>query len=698
MVPALTLDAFAAESLDWLLVKELLLPLAPSSYGRRALEELQPRPDGDVEKAIARARQAIEMAAIGQVPPLAGAVDPRPEFERAIEFGRTLDGETLSRIGVLLRLMREVEHWLLARRDAAPAALELWEHRPATDELYESIDAAVDRRGRVVDDASHRLQQLRKSIAKLSREIERTLKDLANKPALRSAQAEGHVGQVHTRGGRRCLAVKARNAGQVPGLVHDKSQTGETLFIEPRQVVERGNQLASLEVDERNEVARILAELTGEIVKRKDDVFECARRVGELELASIAANAAGAWKGRMARLPGERGADDGLLLREFRHPLLLENQSKGELDAVVPLDLRLGRDFGLLLITGPNTGGKTLALKSAGLAVLLTRLAMPLPCREGTTVPLWRGVVADIGDEQRVEQNLSTFASHLARIQAGLPKAAPDVLFLLDELGGGTDPTEGAALGDALLEHLLERGAPTLASTHLGKLKEFAFRFPRAENAHVEFDLETLAPRYSLRIGAPGKSRALTIAERLGLSIELVERATARLEPKDAEAEALMESMQKTRLEAEDLRAEAAHRLEEAEARVAALEEEAQRLEDRRDQLGKEAQRGIEERVTRALEHLATIDKLLEQVESTSRQRLQEETEALRSALGDASMTERRREFLASLKKGDHVWVPRFKKRCRVKRLRREEGTLDVELGKHRMKLAFDDVTFYESL
>src|SRR5262249_55541072 len=203
-------------------------------------------------------------------------------------------------------------------------------------------------------------------------------------------------------------------------------------------------------------------------------------------------------------------------------PLLLEEERLGHLDAVVPLDLRLGGEFDLLVITGPNTGGKTLALKSAGLAALMARMGLALPCAEGTSVPLFDGVVADIGDEQEIQQSLSTFSSHLVRIQAGLARSSRDTLVLLDELGGGTDPSEGAALGEALLEELLGRGSATLASTHLGSLKEFAYRHERAENAHVEFDLATLRPLYSLVIGAPGESRALAIARRLGLAAGLV--------------------------------------------------------------------------------------------------------------------------------------------------------------------------------
>jgi len=397
-------------------------------------------------------------------------------------------------------------------------------------------------------------------------------------------------------------------------------------------------------------------------------------------------------------MPGSKGAVEGLLLRAWRHPLLLDEVARGHLDDVTPIDVRLGADFDLLVITGPNTGGKTLALKGAGLAVLMTRMGLAIPCSEGSTVPLYEGIAADIGDEQEIQQNLSTFSSHLVRIRAGLERADPKILFLLDELGGGTDPSEGAALGEALLEALLKRGVPTLASTHLGKLKEFAFRFDRVENAHVEFDLESLAPSYTLVIGAPGQSRALSIAQRLGLPRKLIQRAESLIEGTGVDVERMMADMRGVRLEAERLRSE-------AEARVVALEEERRGLqqehelvEARKGQLASEAERGIEERVAQIRPLIERGRGLLEQMEAKHRGALGELLGGLQKALDAASMTQRRADFLAKLKKGDEVWLPRFKKRCVVRRLYRDKGELSVRMGIAELKVSFQDVTFYESL
>jgi len=313
-------------------------------------------------------------------------------------------------------------------------------------------------------------------------------------------------------------------------------------------------------------------------------------------------------------------------------------------------------------------------------------------------VPLYDGVVADIGDEQEIQQNLSTFSSHLERIRAGLARATPRTLVLLDELGGGTDPVEGAALSDAVLERLLGVECHTLASTHLGKLKEFAFRFARAENAHVEFDLETLAPRYRLVIGAPGQSRALAIAQRLGLPEDLVAAADARMERRSGEAEELMNEMRDVRVDAERLRSEAEDRLQVLEGRIRELEGKRDDLEKRRDHVEAEAQRGLEERFVRTRAWLDKGRSMLPRLVASQRPEVEELLLGIEEALGDAQLTDRRQAFLDGLKKGMFVWLPRYKKRCVVTRIYRSKRQLGVRLGKHEMKVAFDDVTFYESL
>ena len=516
--------------------------------------------------ALERSRLLIALLlGVCFVPPLGGASDPRGVLARAEEFKRTMEGDELAQVARFLHALEDLYVWLAARRARLPRASALFARLPDLVPLREELEAALDSKGRVKDDASPQLARLREGIASLEQAIERTLQALLRDRELRTAVAEGHAGRIHRRGGRPVLALRAQYASRVPGIVHDRSQTGETVFVEPEAVVKHANVLSELEADAGREEHRVLASLTRSVLNRRDTLRSAAERASELELAALAARYAKAIGGTVPRVAeGERPA---LVLRGFRHPLLLEEQRLGRLESVVPLDLRLGGEFDLLVITGPNTGGKTLALKSAGLTALLTSMGLSLACAEGTQVPLYDGVAADIGDEQEIQQSLSTFSSHLVRIRAGLARAGRRTLVLLDELGGGTDPSEGAALGTALLEELLARGAPTLASTHIGSLKEFAYRNERAENAHVEFDAESLRPLYSLVIGAPGESRALAIARRLGLSAALVDRAEAHLGPA-GEGELVLDEVRDLRLAAERLRGEAETRILELEREI----------------------------------------------------------------------------------------------------------------------------------
>ncbi len=692
---------FASDALDWPAVRECLLRFAPSPIGRRALLEIDPRSDDEARAALARARELQESLGRGEEPPLDGHPDPFPSLRAAVSYRRSLSGEELALLAKFLRRFEDLGQWLAARRAQLPSCERLWTARADLGPLRERLESSLDPRGGLAVHASQRLARLGAEIASLTHSVDQVLKEVARRPQWRSALAE--AGRVQVRGGRRMLAVRARHASKLQGVVHDRSQTGETLFVEPHEVVASANHLSELEADARAEEARILLELTREVLAEREALELYGERVGELELALISARFARACDGRPARLAGENGTPPGLVLRAWRHPLLLEEQMHPEEQmhkerpaAVVPIDLRLGADFDLLVVTGPNTGGKTLALKGAGLAALMTRLGFALPCAEGTSVPLYDGILADVGDEQEIQQNLSTFSSHLARIRAALERAGENTLVLLDELGSGTDPSEGAALGEAILEELLERGTPTLATTHLGQLKAIAFRHARAENAHVEFDLGTLAPLYSLVIGAPGESRALAIARRLGLSAELVERARERLAKPSGETDQLMEQMRGIRLESEKLRSEVEARLVEAEERLRELERERTALALRGERLEAEAQRLLEERLARARAAVERVHSILPQVSGSTRAELERALAGLDQALGAALLSDKRRDFLTSLKKGSLVWLPRFKKRCEVVRIHKARGELVVKLGQRSLTVRFDDVTFLE--
>ncbi len=693
MSPARSLNEFAASTLDLPALLEVLVEFAQSSLGMRAVRELAPLDPDEVSDALARVGEVQLLERAREKIGLGGLTDPAPLLAAARE-GPLEEGQVALLRGFLAAVER-LQNWLERRAAECPRLGRLGADLPDLSALRERVDAVVDERGRVQDTASPLLARLRGEGRELARKMDSILRHIASRSGVKQHLSDH---RPHLRGGRLCLAVKAQSSGRVPGILHDRSQSDSTAFIEPREAVEPQNRLGDCRMEERRELARVLSELARDIGREAEPVARAGDLLGRLELALIAARFCETFEARAPLLPGQPGASPGLLLRSARHPLLVEELRRGRLDEVVPIDLRLGEDFDMLIVTGPNTGGKTLALKTTGLLVLMTRLGLPIPCAEGTTVPLYSGIAADIGDEQELSQSLSTFSSHLLRIRAGLEQADGDTLVLIDELGGGTDPDEGAALGDAILSELLARGAPTLVSTHLGRLKEFAYRNKRAENACTEFDLTTLAPRYRLIIGIPGDSAALVIARRLGLPEEVCDAAGERLERRDEQVAQLLNDVRDVRSEAERVRSMAESRLEDAARASREASGLRDDLERRGEQLEAEAQRGLEERVREARAALGRAGKLLAQVPARQRESLAAALDDALRALSSASLTERRKAFLDGLKKGDLVYLPRYRRRCPVHKVDRSGEVLVVKLGSVKLEVAFDEVTPFESL
>ncbi|MCC6407872.1 MAG: hypothetical protein IT453_11980 [Planctomycetes bacterium] len=684
---------FAFASLDFESARGLFERLASTSLGRRALRELAPRSDADARAALQRVRELQGLVEARSQPSLAGVCDPMPAFEGARQFHRPFEREEFASLWSFVAASRRLAPWFAERKLDAPAIHALHDGFPDLSGLAFELERALDERGEIKDDASAKLSKLRREIRDLSGEIEGRLRRIAT-------AARDHLsdGSIHRRGRRLVLAVKAKSQGRVSGIVHDRSQSGETVFVEPREVIEEQNRRAERIADEEHELRRILVELTRHALDAEGSVRLAAARLAELELATISATYCTKYGARALDIAGEEGRPNGLLLRAARHPLLVEKVLSGALDEVVPIDVRLGDEFDLLVITGPNTGGKTLALKTVGLAACYLRLGLPFPCAEGSRLPLYDGVVADIGDEQEIAQDLSTFSSHLARIRVGLERAGPKTLFLLDELGGGTDPDEGAALSDALLEYLLEKRAPTVATTHLGKLKEFAFRHARAENASAEFDATTLRPRYRLLVGTPGESCALHIAARLGLPKKLIENARQRIVRRDAEALELMRKMRGAREAAERVRKDAEQKLVELKKTEDEAKTRVQDLKKKSELLEAEAQRGLEERVREARGQLKRAFDLLPQLSPKSAEPMRVVLEQVDKHLSGAALSERRKAFLAGLKKGGLVFIPRYKQRCVITKVDHAKELLSVRLGTATLSVPFDEVTWYDSL
>ena len=685
-------EAFAAGVLQLEAVLELFAQEAASSLGRRALRELQPRSHDAAREALQRVRATHSLLQRGAEPPLAGLTDLEPAFARGL---RGFDEEQLAGLRALIEARGRILAWGAEHGEEAAILLAVLERAPDLTELHARLEGALDGRGRLRVDASALHERLSREVQEQSSRIERHLKDILARADVRAVLSDS---SVHRRQGRPVLAVKARLSGRVRGLVHDRSGSGESVFIEPSEVVQPGNRLAELRSDLRREAERILLELARRVLDQRAEIEAFSAVLAEVELGLIGARYMLRCGAVVPLQPGDEGASTGLSLRSARHPLLMHQVVLGQLDQVVPIDLRVGDDFDLLLITGPNTGGKTVAMKTAGLFALLARLGLPVPAAEGTTIPLYDRILADIGDEQEIRQNLSTFASHLVRIEAALLAADPASLVLLDELGGGTDPEEGAALGLAVLETLLERGAHTLVSTHIGRLKEFAWRRPRAENACTAFDLESLAPLYQVHLGTPGESGALVIARRLGLDEAVVQRAQHLLQRKGQDLDDLFADVRTARMEAERVRKRTESERDRAREEADRLAGERERLERRSEQVEAEAQKGLEERVRDAARGLERARALLPQLGQDARRAMEEVLDRLQADLSGASLTDRRRSFLASLGKGSLVYLPRYRKRVLVHKLDREREEVVCKMGSMKVRVAFDEVTPYESL
>ncbi|MEW6399995.1 MAG: endonuclease MutS2, partial [Bacillota bacterium] len=447
-----------AEHTSWQGGRELALSLLPSPDAPRVEESLE-----ETAEAVALDDEGFS---------LGGVRDVRRQIARA-QVGAALEPSELLDVAATLAASRRVRRLLEENRERAPRLSRWGAALVSLPDLENRITSAITPQGEVADEASPRLHRIRRSMRLLQSRLRDQMESY-----IRSPQLLRHLQEpiITVRDGRYVLPVKIEARAQVPGIIHDQSASGATLFIEPMATVDLNNELRRLAAEEREEVARILAELSGRVGAHGSDLLGALDALAHLDLALARAHYARS----LAASRPSLNQDGRLDLTGARHPLL----GRG----AVPIDIRLGQEFDTLVISGPNTGGKTVALKTVGLLTLMAQAGMYIPCGSGSEVAVFRRVHADIGDEQSIEQNLSTFSSHMRSIVATIEDAAPGTLVLLDELGAGTDPAQGAVLGMAILEHLQRAGCRTVATTHSGELKAFAYAHPRVESAAVEFD------------------------------------------------------------------------------------------------------------------------------------------------------------------------------------------------------------------
>ena len=570
-----TEDRFSQEVLEFPAVLELLGGYLSGPLSAPILDAVEPHTRLDaIRRLLEQAKEAREYLRESPRPSLGSLRDPRPLLEKLRIEGAALAALEILALTELARAALETQR-LLSK--CPLARLEEWARSLADfRDLVTELEGRIHPDGSVDSSASPELARIRRAIERLRVEVQAVLERL-----LRHLSREGVLQDavVTLRNDRFVIPVRAEEKRRVQGVVHGASSSGATVFLEPMETLPLNNELVELQDREFAEIQRILGEFSRKLRERRDDLTRATEILSELDLAFAKAEFARQYD---ACIP-EFGSERALALQDVRHPLL-EKTLRAQGKSPVPLSIELKPPKIMMIVSGPNTGGKTVALKTLGSAVLMAQAGIPVPAAE-FKLPVFRRVLADIGDQQSIEANLSTFSAHVQNIQRMAEVAGEKDMVLMDELGTSTEPNEGAALAVAILEHFRERGSMTLVTTHHSRLKAYAAETPEALNAAMEFDELTLQPTYRLLSGLPGKSSALDIAQRLGLETSIVQKARTLLHPADAEAAALIAGLHQQREELEKQTGELAQQRTDQEARQRELEnrleaEHRQKLKD----------------------------------------------------------------------------------------------------------------------
>ena len=566
----------ALSTLEYDKIIEMLVSHASSPLGKIRCEDLLPSDSiAEIEYKQEQTQDALTRLfqkgniSFGSVKDIRGSL-------KRLEIGSTLGISELLQICALLENTSRIKSYGRRERDNG--------EKDSLDDLFDALEPLPQLSGEIrrcilsedeiSDDASAGLKQIRRSMKITGEKVHTQLAGMVNG----SARSYLQDAVITMRNGRYCVPVKAEYKSQVPGMIHDQSSTGSTLFIEPMAIVKLNNEIRDLELKEAAEIEKILAALSELTAQHREEIQYDLENMVELDF--IFARASLAMEQNATRpLFNTKG---WINIRKGRHPLIDKQK-------VVPIDIHLGKDFHLLIVTGPNTGGKTVSLKTVGLLTLMGQAGLHIPALDRSELAVFSEVYADIGDEQSIEQSLSTFSSHMTNVVSFIEKADPHSLVLFDELGAGTDPTEGAALAIAILNHLQAQGIRTMATTHYSELKVYALSTPGVENASCEFNVETLRPTYRLLIGIPGKSNAFAISSKLGLPSYIIEEAKKQISAKDESFEDVISTLEENRITIEKERMEIAKYKEEIGALKEKLESKQEKLDQQKARILQEA-------------------------------------------------------------------------------------------------------------
>lgn len=678
----------ALKVLEFYKIKEKLKSFVKTNAGKDIVDELKPYKNlYEVEMHLEETVEALDLLQTKGEPPFEGIYDIRDILGRVEKAMVLLPGQLL-KVAAILKSSRRFKDYVGRKHEETPHANieDICESIEPLKGLEESIFNIVISEDEIADRASLKLYGIRRSL----RDKNDSLRDRVNS-LVRKYSSYLQESIYTIRGDRYVLPVRAEHKGSVPGLVHDQSSSGATLFIEPMSLVNLNNEIKELRLKEKEEIERILEDLSLKIYNNLDVVNVNAKIIWELDF--IFAKAKFASHNNYTR---PKVSEDGTIdIIEGKHPLIDEEK-------VVPIDIYLGKDFKSLIITGPNTGGKTVTIKTLGLIHIMGLSGLLIPSRENSTIAFFEEIFADIGDEQSIEQSLSTFSSHMINIVDIISKADCKSLILFDELGAGTDPTEGAALGISILETLRKRKCSIVATTHYSELKGYALKTEGVENASVEFDIKTLKPTYRLLIGIPGKSNAFEISKRLGLNEEIIEDAKKNIQSDSLKFEDLIQKLQSKSIKAsDDARRAEMYRLE-ADRLKDKYEEKLKSVDESREKLLKDAQEKAKKLIKEAKEETDEILKNIRKLEkmgysSTARQKLEEERKKLNNKIykleqEEEDLNKEKGKKISEVNLGEEVYLPKLDQKVIILSKPDNKGEVQVQAGIMKVNVKVQDL------
>lgn len=677
-------------------VLEMLASCTSNETTKKMALEIEPCCDcEEVKREISKVSQAFELSVRFGTPPFSAFKDVNGHLRRAKSGGR-LSLKDLLEILSVLKQIRDLSSWYKHCEDTETDLDYLFNNLIPDDMLLQRLETSIVSEEELSDGASSELASIRRKIRQTGSKLRSTLDKMVKSSSMQKCLQES---VITMRDGRYVLPVKSEYKGAVPGLVHDTSSTGQTYFIEPMSIVECNNDIRILESQEQEEIDRIIRALTAECAMRADSISEGWRVCTILNLYFAKSEFAARIKATAPVI-----SDDGVIeLKKARHPLIDPGR-------VVPVDISIGEDYNALIITGPNTGGKTVSLKTTGLLTLMTMCGLLIPVADGSRISVFDNILVDIGDNQSIEMNLSTFSSHINQVIDIIGKADKRSLVLLDELGSGTDPVEGAALAVSVIERLKSAGAKIMVTTHYQELKIYAIESEDTQNASCEFDIETLRPTYKLVMGSPGKSNAFAICQSLGMPSDVIEEAKTLVSTENMRFEMVIEKLEAARAELDKQNAELNRLRREAKENSEKLQKELAELEDMKEKELDKA-RSISMNIIENTK--VKSNELLDELQSIKKQKSKAKFESmvsdaerlskksLNNMYDNANPVVKKKQndnykLPRALKTGDYVFIPSMNKNGTVVSNQDQKGFVFVQAGIMKMKMNISDLRLAE--